>query len=271
MKNFKEQYEKYIFPFYKKFNYETEIDLFEYHKEHITELFKTKKVELVYYSTYGDFDLYSYNKRKFPNEPYANFLGSTDFDLFLSLKNEKCHRRVRQLMELCCDLAHNTANMYPVFTPPDSMHPGKTLTQAHAILNKGMCMIRISDPAYSDSGRVLTRLTNLDDIQKVYKKSILCYMKAPEIDGKLQIISFSENFNSLDSNGYLSWKSDNLSWEAVKFFKELENQTINLNGEEFSFIYEGLEFKYKKPKTYLEQFSILTDLFKWGYRNCGYV
>ena len=271
MINFENQYNTYILPFYEKFKYETDVDLFEYHKERITDLFKNKKLEFVKYSSFVDFDLYSYNKKKFPNEPYANFLGSTDFDLFLSLKNKKCHRRVRQLMELCCDLTHNTVNTYPVFTPPDSMHPGKTLTQAHAILNKGLHMVRISDLEYADSGEVVTRFNSLDDIQKVYKNPIMCYMKAPEIDGKLQIISFSKNFSSLDGKGYLSWKSDKVSWTASRFFEELEKRTSHIDGKELSFVYDETEFKYKKPNTYQEQYAILMELFKWGYENCEYV
>lgn len=263
----KNDFKKFILPYYKESK--QHLDIKSNYKNYLY-TFSKQRVEFVEYTNLNWYDSLKYARGKgWLTDPYVEYLGKTDMTFLKSLLDGKYHRRVRQTIELCCDLFNKEPTMFPVKIGVDRIHPGNTLVHSLKILQRGCRMIRVVDFNYIDEAIIIKKLNSLQDIQNIYtSKKIYAFFVNKEKHNGLQVLVLHNNFNAFDHNGNLQWKSDKQAWPFDTFLNKLSILTDNiLNSELISFTYNEKNYKIKIPHDNKLQKSIFIESIKWGNEN----
>lgn len=261
------EFEKYILPYYTDSGQILDKDT--NYKEYMN-TFLNKKVQFVYYKSLKWFDSLKYARGKnWLKIPYVNSLAETDMSFLKALAEPLCHRRVRQTIELCCELYNKEPAMFPVKLDYDRLHPGNTLIHSLKILERGCKIIRVSNFEYYDKGKIIKDLKSIADIQQIYQnKKIYAFFCNKKKRYGLQVLAPHGNFTTFDQNGNLQWKSDLKDWPFELFLEELNNRTKDVkNSRKFRFTYNNKEYLLNIPQEKKLRKEIFLNTIQWGNEN----
>lgn len=268
-KLWKTEYKNFILPYYndsgqkkdKHVNYESYIDIFSNYK-----------VEFVEYPNLDWYDSLKYPRTKGwldQSNIYTEFLGKTDMTFLKAMLDTRCHRRVAQTVELCCDLYNKEPTVYPVKKMKNGLHPGNTLIHSLKILGRGCKVIRVQHPNFSDNAIIIKKINCLSDIQEIYKgQKIYAFFSNKLKKRSFQVLVCHGNFSTFDSNGNLQWKSDREPWPLKTFLQKLVSNTSDINdAEAVTLNYNNNEFEVKMPTNVCLRKEIFLETIKWGNEN----
>lgn len=266
-KQWKTEFKKYILPYYKDSG--QKLDKTINYREYLY-TFTEKKVQLVYYKNLNWFDSLKYPRSKgwLIYDSVAS-LGETDMNFLKALVQPLCHRRIRQTIELCCDIYDKEPTMLPIRIDEGRVHPGNTLIHSLKILNKGCKIIRISNLDFRDNAIILKNIKSISDIQKIYQnKKIYAFFCNKEKYHGMQILVPHGNFTLFDENGNLRWKSDIENWPFEEFLKEIITQTKDItNSSNIIFTYNKNEYSLNIPNDKNLRKEIFLNTIRWGNKN----
>lgn len=287
---FQYDFDNFLKPYYEKIKYTWSQEFVDQSFELWKNAFVDQKCELVEYENFDWVDTFKHVKTiKYGNVPHR-YLGYTDINFFRALEDPdpRVYRRVRQVVELACDLVYNDQVNYPCdINNHQMLHPGNTMLHAHMMLKKPCKILRVTSKDFvEDGGKVLQTFHCMADIQKIIPYPLrgtfidLEPHYNPNHDlgdqGRLGMQTWVEwgNFNYYTKHGDLGYVSDLKPWPLDRWLRKFSSLTRFYPGDKIkvqmkltgidSHIFEPFELNIPHKNGY----DILLKAFKWGNQFC---